>query len=88
MSAAPLTKLQTEVLAVIKDARAGEISGLSIATWLLRRKNTEGIKTILRSLENRGLITMRPMDSPTDEFRKQFPDRMKAMYSLREGSHD
>ena len=37
----------------------------------------------MRALMNRGLITMRPMDDPTDEFRKAFPDRLKAMYSIR-----
>jgi len=78
----PLTKLQTKVLAVIADAKAGEISGLSISTWLLRRKNSGGIHEVLRTLENRGLIIMRPMDDPKDEFRKQFPDRMKAMFSI------
>ena len=60
----PLTKLQSRVLAVIADAKTGEISGRSIATWLLRRRNPDGIRTVLRSLENRGLITMRPMDGP------------------------
>ena len=25
---------------------------------------------------------MRPMDDPADEFRRQFPDRLKAMYSI------
>ena len=79
-----LTKLQSQVLAVIADAKAGEICGLSIATWLLRRQSGRGaIRTVLRSLENRGLIVMRPMDDPNDEFRKQFPDRMKAMFSIK-----
>jgi hypothetical protein len=84
MTSLPLTELQAKVLAVIKDAKNGEISGLSIATWLLRRRDQQGIRTVLRSLENRGLITMRPMDDPNDEWRKQFPDRMKAMFSVKE----
>jgi hypothetical protein len=80
----PLTKLQSQVLAVIADAKAGEISGLSIATWLMRRKHgRDGIRTVLRSLEARGLIVMRSMDDPADEFRQQFPDRMKAMFSIK-----
>ena len=83
MTDRPLTSLQAKVLAVIKDAKDGEISGQSIATWLLRRKNPDGVRTVLRSLETRGLITMRPMDDPDDEWRKQFPDRMKAMFSVK-----
>jgi len=31
-------------------------------------------------------MTMRPMDDPNDEFRKAFPDRLKAMYSIAGGS--
>jgi hypothetical protein len=79
MTNAPLTKLQSQVLAVIADAKSGEISGLSIATWLLRRHRRDGIRTVLRSLENRGLVTMRR----TEE--NEFPDRMKAMFSLMKG---
>jgi hypothetical protein len=70
------------ILATIADARNGEISGWSVATWLLKRSHPEGIRDGLRALVNRGLITMRPMDDPADEFRKQFPDRLKAMYSI------
>ena len=83
-----LTKLQRQVLAVISDASMGEISGQSIATWLLRRRNPDGVRTVLRSLENRGLIVMRPMDDPDDEFRKMFPDRMKAMFSIKKENDD
>lgn len=83
MTSRPLTKLQAQVLALIGDARDGEISGLSIATWLLRRRHPEGITGVLRSLEKRGLISMRPMDDPADWFRRRFPDRMKARYSLK-----
>jgi len=87
VAASPLTSLQRQVLAVIADAKTGEISGLSIATWLMRRHHgQDGIRTVLRSLENRGLITMRPMDDPADEFRQQFPDRMKAMFSIKKES--
>ena len=84
----PLTKMQAQVLAVIQDARAGEISGLSIATWLLRKHNQSGIATVLRSLQNRGLICMRPLDDPNDKWRRQFPDRMKAMYSIRKDGEE
>jgi hypothetical protein len=73
----PLTKLQSQVLAVIADAKSGEISGLSITTWLLRRHNKDGVRTVLRSLENRGLITMRRTEN------NEWPDRMKAMFSIR-----
>jgi hypothetical protein len=78
----PLSRNQAAALAVVKDARAGEISGLSIATWLLKRRNPTGMREVLRSLVNRGLVVMRPMDDPTDEWRQRFPDRMKAMYSI------
>ena len=77
----PLTKLQAQVLAVIKDAKGGEISGLSIATWLLRRRRIAGVCTCLRTLEARGLITMRVMNELTPEY--PWPDRLKAMYSIR-----
>jgi hypothetical protein len=83
-----LTELQSQVLAVIADAKTGEISGLSIATWLLRRHNPDEIRTVLRSLENRGLIIMRPMDDPSDKFGKMFPDRMKAMFSIKKVSSE
>ena len=43
----------------------------------------EGIRESLRALVNRGLITMRPTDDPNDEWRKRFPDRLKAMYSIK-----
>ena len=83
MTTAPLTKLQKQVLATIADAKAGEISGLSIASWLLRRQHPDGIRSVLLSLQSRGLITMRPTDGPTDEFRRRFPDRLKAMYAIK-----
>jgi hypothetical protein len=72
-----------DVLATIADAKAGEISGRSVAAWLNQSRSPEGVRESLRALMNRGLITMRPMDDPTDEFRKAFPDRLKAMYSIR-----
>lgn len=78
-----ISERMKQVLATIADAKAGEISGWSIATWLLQRRHPEGVRESLRALVNRGLIVMRPMDDPRDEFRKAFPDRMKAMYSLK-----
>jgi hypothetical protein len=71
-----------DVLATIADAKNGEISGWSIATWLLQRQHPEGIRESLRALVNRGLIVMRPMDDTSDEWSKAFPDRLKAMYSI------
>ena len=78
-----MSERMKQVLATIADAKAGEISGWSIATWLLQRRHPEGVRESLRALVNRGLIVMRPMDDPCDEFRKAFPDCMKAMYSLK-----
>ncbi len=65
------------VLATVADAKAGEISGWSVATWLNMRRHPEGVRESLRALTNRGLIIMRPVDDPP----RQFPDRLKAMYS-------
>ena len=79
----PMSQQMKDVLATIADAKNGEISGLSIATWLGQRKHPEGVRESLRALTNRGLIAMRPMDDPNDEFRKQFPERLKAMYSIK-----
>ena len=78
-----MSQRMKDVLATIADAKAGEISGWSIAAWLNQSRSPEGVRESLRALMNRGLITMRPMDDPTDEFRKAFPDRLKAMYSIR-----
>jgi hypothetical protein len=82
MTDRPMSKRMQNILATIADAKSGEISGWSIATWLLQRKNPTGVRESLRGLVDRGLITMRPMDDPNDDFRKAFPDRMKAMYSV------
>ena len=79
----PMSQRMKDVLATIADAKAGEISGRSVAAWLNQSRSPEGVRESLRALMNRGLITMRPMDDPTDEFRKAFPDRLKAMYSIR-----
>jgi hypothetical protein len=79
----PLTKKMKDFLAVIADAKAGEISGWSIATWLGMRRDPSGVRERLRALVNRELIVMRPTDDPADEWRKAFPDRLKAMYSIR-----
>jgi len=65
-----------EALAVIADAKSGEISGWSVATWLGMRRHPEGIRESLRALTNRGLVTMRRMED------RQFPDRLKAIYSI------
>ena len=77
-----LNDRQKQVLATIADASSGEISGTSIATWLLCRRDYSGLRETLKCLQRRGLITMRPMDDPNDEYRKQWPDMMKAMYSI------
>lgn len=78
----PMSQKMKDVLATIADAKNGEISGWSVATWLGMRRHPEGVRESLRALVNRRLIVMRPMDDPKDEFRKQFPDRLKAMYSI------
>ena len=84
----PLTKNMQLILDTIKLAHRKEISGMSIATWLLKRGGKDGIREGLKGLERRGLVSMRPVDDPSDEFRQQFPDRMKAMYSLRKESNN
>lgn len=71
-----------DILATVADARSGEISGWSVAAWLNKSRHPEGVREGLRALTKRGLIVMRPMDDPNDEWRKQFPDRLKAMYSI------
>lgn len=74
----PLTKLMREALAVIADARNGEISGHSIATWMLRRTNGwEGVREALKGLERRNLIIMHRHDDGGD-----FPNRRKATFSI------
>jgi hypothetical protein len=78
----PMSQKMKDALATIADARNGEISGWSVATWLGMTRHPEGVRESLRALTNRGLVIMRPMDDPADEFRKQFPDRLKAMYSI------
>ena len=82
MTTRPMSKTMKDALATIADAKAGEISGWSVATWIGKRRDPSGMRESLRGLVNRGLITMRPMDDPNDEHRKRFPDRLKAMYSI------
>lgn len=75
----PLNDIQSRVLACIADAKAGEISGLSVAAWVLgRRWDLQGLVETLKCLERRGLIVMRPTDEPP----AIYPNRMKAMYSI------
>ena len=79
-----LSENMLAILATVKDARSGKISGHSIAAWLNKSRHPEGIREGLRALVNRGLIEMFPQDDPLDEFRRMFPDRLKALYSIRE----
>ena len=80
MTDRPLSERMQRILATIADAKSGEISGWSVAKWL--QLDSFFTREGLRALVNRGLIVMRPTDDPNDEFRKAFPDRMKAMYSI------
>lgn len=82
MTDRPLSERMQSILTTIADARSGEISGWSVAKWLNQSRNPEGIREGLRALVNRGMIVMRPTDDPNDDFRKAFPDRMRAMYSI------
>lgn len=82
MSKAEMSPKMKAALATIADAKSGEISGWSVAKWLNCSMYPEGVRESLRALVNRGLIVMRPMDDPNDEFRQMFPDRLKAMYSI------
>jgi hypothetical protein len=82
----PMSQKMKDCLATISDAKSGEISGWSITKWLNTSRHPDGVRESLRALTNRGLVTMRPMDDTTDEFRKAFPDRLKAMYSIRKES--
>jgi hypothetical protein len=77
---APISKKMREALAVVADAKTGEISGWSIATWLGVKWAPEGIRESLRALTNRQLVNMRPTDAPP----RQFPDRLKALYAITE----
>lgn len=88
MNSAPMSEKMKNVLATVADAKNGEISGWSVATWLCMRRHPEGVRESLRALVNRGLIVMRPMDDPNDEFRQRFPDRLKAMYSIARGTDE
>ena len=83
MTDRPMSEGMKKILATIADAKSGEISGWSIAKWLNQSQYSTAIREGLKALVNRGLVTMRPVDDPADEWRKQFPDRMKAMYSLK-----
>ena len=85
MTDRPLSERMQRILATIADAKSGEISGWSVAKWLNQSWHPEGVREGLRALVNRGLIVMRPTDDPNDDFRKAFPDRMKAMYSIAKG---
>ena len=85
MTDRPMSKNMKDILATIADAKNGEISGWSVATWLGKRRYAEGVREGLKALVNRGLITIRPMNDQNDEWRKAFPDRMKAMYSIVKG---
>lgn len=82
MTDRPMSNNMKNVLATIADAKNGEISGWSVARWLNQSRHPEGVREGLRALVNRGMITMRSMDGPNDGFRKAFPDRLKAMYSI------
>lgn len=70
-----------QILATVSDAKT-EISGRSVAAWLNKSKHPEGIREGLKALTKRGLIVMRPMDDPNDEFRQRFPDWLKAVYHV------
>lgn len=83
MTDRPMSQRMQKILATIADAKSGEISGWSIAKWLNQSRSSMAIIEGLRGLVNRGLVTMRPVDDPSDEWRRVFPDRMKAMYSLK-----
>ena len=82
MTDRPMSERMQKILATIADAKSGEISGWSIAKWLNQSRYPDGVREGLRGLVNRGLVTMRPVDDPNDEWRRAFPDRMKAMYSI------
>lgn len=86
MTERPMSEKMKKVLATVADAKSGEISGWSVAKWLNQSRHPEGVRESLRALVNRGIITMRPMDDPNDEFRQKFPDRLKAMYSIARGT--
>ena len=82
MTDRPMSERMQKILATIADAKSGEISGWSIAKWLNQSRCPDGVREGLRGLVNRGLVTMRPVDDPNDGWRRVFPDRMKAMYSI------
>lgn len=73
----PINAKMQAILRTIGDAKSGEISGHSIAKWL-QMNDRQALIERLRGLVKRGLVTMRPVDDPP----RQYPDRMKAMYSV------
>lgn len=79
MSEHPMSANMRTILATVSDAKNGEISGWSVAKWMNKSFNPEGVREGLRGLTNRGLIIMRPTDDPP----REFPDRLNAMYSVR-----
>ena len=83
-STRPLTKLMREALAVIADAKNGEITGQSIATWMLRRtRGWAGVREALKGLERRNLVVMHRHDDGGD-----FPDRRRATFSINKETFD
>ena len=47
----PMSDKMKGVLATIADAKNGEISGWSVATWLMMRKHPEGVRESLRGVD-------------------------------------
>lgn len=71
-----MSKKMKAALATIADARTGEISGWSVATWLGCKRDPSGIRESLRALVKRGLVSMRRAESG------EFPNYLSAMYSI------
>jgi predicted transcriptional regulator len=57
-----LTPLQTQVLKTIADAKAGEISGLSIARWMNKSRDCSTVSSVALSLVNKGFVSCRAVD--------------------------
>jgi hypothetical protein len=83
MTDKPLTKSMQAVLDTIEMADAGEISGRSIAAWLNKSRDFDGVRESLKALVRRDLITRKIVDNPKYTDQSIQPDYYGAKYSIK-----
>lgn len=76
-----MTHLQSQVMRTIADAKAGEISGHSIAMWLNSSRDPSGVYSSLRSLVKKGWVKEEVKDYWPNG---NFPKTNLSMFSLTE----